>query len=161
MMYRVLRRIIANAPDLIHSKLYTEDTFYKAFMKDMEYCRNELIIESAFVTNKRVTMLLPTIKRLKKKGVRVVVNTRNPEEGDNCMRADSRKALALLQYEGVQVIFTENQHRKIAVVDRNILWEGSLNILSQNQSKEMMRRTESPKLAKNIISFTRTNALMN
>lgn len=127
----------------------------------MEHCRNELIIESAFVTSKRVATLLPTIKRLKKKGVRVVVNTRNPEEGDNCIRADSRKALALLQYEGVQVIFTENQHRKTAVVDRNILWEGSLNILSQNQSKEMMRRTESIKLAQYALRFTNIDMLMN
>lgn len=161
MMYRLLRRIIANAPELIHSQLYTEDTFYKAFMKDMGCCRDELIIESAFTTSKRVTMLLPTIKRLKKKGVRVVVNTRNPEEDDNCMRADSRKAIALLQYEGVQVIFTENQHRKIAALDKSILWEGSLNILSQNQSKEVMRRTESPKLAQDIIRFTKIDMLMN
>lgn len=161
MMYRLLRRIIANAPELTYSQLYTEDTFYKAFMKDMEHCRSELIIESAFTTSKRVDMLLPTIKHLKKKGVRVVVNTRNPEESDNCMRADSRKAIALLQYEGVQVIFTENQHRKIAVLDRDILWEGSLNILSQNQSKEVMRRTESPKLAQDIIRFTKIDTLMN
>lgn len=161
MIHRLLHRVIANDPELIHSRLYTETTFYKAFIKDMEHCRNELIIESAFTTSKRVNMLLPTIKRLKKKGVRIVVNTRNPEEGDNCMRADSRKAIALLQYEGAQVIFTKNHHRKMAVLDRDILWEGSLNILSQNQSKEMMRRTESPKLAQDIIRFTKIDTLMN
>lgn len=161
MIYKLLRRVITNTPELTHSRLYTEDTFYKAFIKDMEHCRNELIIESAFTTSKRVDMLLPTIKRLKKKGVRVVVNTRNPEESDNCMRADSHKAIALLQYEGVQVIFTENQHRKIAVLDRSILWEGSLNILSQNQSKEIMRRTESRKLAQDVLRLTKIDALMN
>lgn len=160
-MYRLFHRIIASDPELIHSRLYTEDAFYKVFMKDMEHCRNELIIESAFTTSKRIAMLMPTFKRLKKKGARIVVNTRNPEEGDNYMRADSRKAIAQLQYEGVQVIFTEGQHRKIAVVDRNILWEGSLNILSQNKSKEMMRRTESSKLAQDVLCFTKINTLMN
>ncbi len=136
------------------STLFNEDTFYKAFEKDLRRCRNELIIESAFMTCRRVSQLLPTLKLLKKNRVRVVVNTRNPEEHDKHMCVEARKSLALLLEAGIQVIFSESLHRKTAIVDRNVLWEGSLNILSQNDSLEVMRRTESTKLAWQMVKFS-------
>ena len=30
-----------------------------------------------------------------------------------------------------------NHHRKLAILDRKVLWEGSLNILSQTRSREI------------------------
>lgn len=43
--------------------------------------------------------------------------------------------------------------RKIAVIDGRILWEGSLNILSQGNSREVMRRIESEELTKQMVRF--------
>lgn len=136
------------------STLLNENAFYKAFEKDMQKCRKELIIESAFMTYRRVYQLLPILKSLKKNRVRIVVNTRNPEENDIYMCEEARKSLSLLLETGVQVIFSESLHRKTAIIDRCILWEGSLNILSQHNSLEVMRRTESTQLAWQMIRFS-------
>jgi hypothetical protein len=46
-------------------------------------------------------------------------------------------------------------HRKLAIIDRRLLWEGSLNMLSQNDSCEIMRRIESNSLATQMIHFAR------
>lgn len=148
-------------PILEDSSLYDEDTFYKAFQKDLKHCRSELIIESAFMTTRRVSLLLPLLTKLKQNRVRVVINTRNPEEHDKYLEDEGRKSLALLLSEGIQVVFTENVHRKTAIIDREILWEGSLNILSQNNSREIMRRTVSPKLAWQMIGFSGLDKRMN
>ena len=43
------------------TSLYDQNTFYKAFMRDIGTCRQELIIESPFITEKRVNMLLPEL----------------------------------------------------------------------------------------------------
>lgn len=136
------------------SKLYDENSFYPALLKDIRKCRSELIIESAYMTTKRVHYLLPHLKELKKSRVRIVINTRNPEEHDIYLRDEARKCLALLLEIGVQVIFSESLHRKTATLDRNILWEGSLNILSQNNSLEVMRRTESTRLCWQMLKFS-------
>lgn len=152
MLSNILDRIQTSIPP---SKLYDEGTFYRAFVKDINKCMSELIIESAYMTTRRVSYLLPHLKDLKKKRVRVVVNTRNPEEHDIYLRDESRKCLALLLEIGVQVIFSESLHRKTAIVDRQILWEGSLNILSQNDTQEVMRRTESMQLGWQMIRFSR------
>jgi hypothetical protein len=54
---------------------------------------------------------------------------------------------------GVEILYTGNHHRKLAIVNRKILYEGSLNILSQSDSCEVMRRIESTGLAEQMIRF--------
>lgn len=80
--------------DSIASKLYNENTVYPALMKDMKKCQSELIIESPFITNRRLQQLLPIFQKLKNRRVRVVVNTRNPrEQDDEYRREDNLSAI--------------------------------------------------------------------
>jgi HKD family nuclease len=158
MLTNLLQRIQPISPA---SKLYDENSFYPALVKDIKKCRSELIIESAYMTSRRVHYLLPHLKELKKNRVRIVINTRNPEEHDLYLREEARKCLALLLEIGVQVIFSESLHRKTAILDRNILWEGSLNILSQNNSQEVMRRTESTQLSWQMVRFSGLGELIS
>ena len=158
MLTNLLERIQPISPA---SKLYDENSFYPALVKDIKKCRSELIIESAYMTSRRVHYLLPHLKELKKNRVRIVINTRNPEEHDLYLREESRKCLALILEIGVQVIFSESLHRKTAILDRNILWEGSLNILSQNDSQEVMRRTESTQLSWQMVRFSGLGELIS
>ena len=158
MFSNILHRIQTVIPD---SKLYDENKFYEAFVRDLKKCHSELIIESAYMTTKRVHFLLPHFEKLKKSHVRVVINTRDPEEHDNYLRDEARRSLSLLLEIGVQVIFSESLHRKTAIIDRTILWEGSLNILSQNNSREVMRRTESPTLGWKMVRFSGLDQKIN
>lgn len=141
-----------NSIALLKSRLYSEETFYKAFLSDLSKCKSSVIIESPFMTIRRVSILLPALIKLKKRGVAITINTRDPEEGDN-LRLDCHRALSLLLHEGIHVVFTKGLHRKIAIIDGMKLWEGSLNILSQNNSREIMRRTKSIELCAEMIKF--------
>lgn len=139
---------------LISSSLYNEKTFYNRFAKDLKNCHSEIIIESPFITSNRLNLLMPSLQKLKSKHIRITVNTRDPETNDDeSMRNDARFALSKLQHMGVNVLFTGGHHRKLAIIDRSILYEGSLNILSQNNSCEVMRRIESTELAWQMIHF--------
>ncbi len=71
------------------------------------------------------------------------------------MRYEALQAMPILQDIGVLVLHTGGHHRKLAILDRQILFEGSLNILSQNDSCEIMRRIESQVLAQQMIVFTK------
>lgn len=141
---------------LIDSSLYNEDTFYTRFASDLKNCHSEIIIESPFIASRRLNLLIPSLQKLKSKHVRVTINTRDPEtHDDENMRREARFALSKLQHMGVNVLFTGGHHRKLAIIDRMILYEGSLNILSQNNSCEVMRRIESTQLAWQMIRFTK------
>ena len=156
-MFKLLSRPTAPT-NLLTSSLYDENTFYAKFEKDLQKCGSEVIIESPFITGRRLTALLPTLEKLHARHVRVVVNTRNPEDHDDeYLRSEARCAIARLQHMGIHVLFTVRHHRKLAILDRKILYEGSLNILSQNNSSEVMRRIESVQLAWQMAKFVKVD----
>ncbi len=156
MLNSILRRILVDQ-EITRSELYNEDTFYKAFIRDIKKCQSELIIESGFMTSYRTEQLMPALQKLKKQGVKVIVNIRDTEAHSQSMISDARKAVSLLQHAGIHAIYTKDQHRKNAVIDSKTLWEGSLNILSQRDSRELIRRTESVEMAWRMVRFIGLN----
>ena len=136
-----------------NSSLFDNNTFYKAFERDLRRARQSVIIESPFITRRRMEHLLPLLTKLRRKGMRFVVNTRNPEEHNEKYAIQSEDAVAAMQDIGIKVLYTVKHHRKLAIIDEEVLWEGSLNILSQGDSCEIMRRTYSNDLAKGMMHF--------
>lgn len=150
----IFRRSKSSSQDLLRSQLFNERTFYPAFLSDAKNCKYELIIESPFITGKRINKLLPVVRDLRRRGVKIVVNTREPQEHDEPMLREALKGVAALQSLGVAVLFTGGHHRKLVVIDRRVLYEGSLNVLSQNESCEIMRRVKSRELSQELLNFT-------
>lgn len=139
------------------SRLFNNETFDRTFFKDMRSSRSSLLIESPFIRINRVLDIMPIFEQLHRKGVRVVVNTRPPHEHDDEYEIQAMEAVELLQSVGVEVLFTVRHHRKIAIIDREVFWEGSLNILSYYDSCEIMRRTVSATEAEFLIKFIGLN----
>lgn len=148
--------------DFISSgQLLNQDSFYKVFLKDVSEARQEIIIESPFLTLKRLNILLPTLRQLSRKNVRIIINTKPVIEHDQELGIQADECMKRLQDIGVTVLCTGGHHRKIAIIDRSILYEGSLNILSQNDSCEVMRRLHSVKLAKEMLDFLNLAKFVN
>lgn len=66
-------------------------------------------------------------------------------------RVKEKEAIRNLQELGIEIAFRENIHQKLAVIDNNIAWSGSLNILQHIKSHELMTRHNDPKFAKNLL----------
>lgn len=135
------------------SRLLDQDTFYPCFLKDLRRCHKEVIIECPFVTMRRVHYLLPALRGLTKRRVCVVVNTKPPYEHSGVLRRQAELAVVAMQEAGVRVLFTGGRHRKLVILDKELIYEGSLNILSQADSCEIMRRIESRALASELVDF--------
>lgn len=137
-----------------NSSLFDETTFYRQFSKDLLSCKTEVIIESPFITSDRMATLYPYFEKLVKRDVRVYVITRNPKKHSDKYEQQSEAEIQRFERLGVQVLIClGNHHRKLAILDRKILWEGSLNILSQKQSREIMRRIEEKETAEEMFRF--------
>ncbi|HUD44420.1 MAG TPA: phospholipase D-like domain-containing protein [Patescibacteria group bacterium] len=154
--FRKSKVTIEPVPDITTSILYDETTFYNKFINDLSVTKEEVIIESPFITTRRLNILKPIFERLIAKGVQVFVITRPPHEHDGDMAGQAEAGIRYFECIGVQVLLgAGGHHRKLAMIDRTVLWEGSLNILSQSHSREFMRRIESRKLTEELFSFLR------
>ncbi|NMC35460.1 hypothetical protein GYA49_00270 [Candidatus Beckwithbacteria bacterium] len=136
------------------SALFDEHTFYRQFIYDLQHCQREVIIESPFISSARMKFLYPVFESLVNNGVKVYVFTRDPKEHRRPMAEQADYEITRFEYLGVQPFICKgNHHRKLAIIDRTILWEGSLNILSQIKSREIMRRIEDEESAIYMVKF--------
>lgn len=136
------------------SALHDEKTFYKSFLRDLDQATEEIIIESPFITSRRMKTLWPSLKRAYARGIKVYIITRDPNDHSDGYEVQSESEIEALEALGIQVFLcVGNHHRKLAIIDRKVLWEGSLNILSQTKSREIMRRLEGGGFAVNMYNF--------
>lgn len=138
--------------------LYNENTFYKALTADMLAAKKEVIIYSPFVSKFRTDFLKPTIEKLIDRNIDIFIFTRPIEEYDPNMQPQIECALKRLEELGVCIFYPGRYiHQKVAIVDREVLWEGSLNILSHRASNEMMRRTAHGESATQVMRYIGLN----
>ena len=141
---------------MFNSQLHDEHTFYQKFLTDLEGCTKEVIIESPYITTERMRTFDRLFKNLLEKDVKIYIITRDPREHDEFMETQSEDAITGCEVMGVQVLLCiGNHHRKLAILDRKVLWEGSLNILSQTYSREIMRRIDGQEMALEMFNFLR------
>ena len=137
------------------TSLFDERSFFAAFSKDFKNAQHEVIIESPYITIRRVEEIAPLLTKLTKKSVKVFILTRNPNHHDGDLYRQAQIGIDILKDSGAKVVVCNDmRHRKLAVIDDSILWEGSLNLLSQNGSRELMRRTYSKELCTQLLRFT-------
>lgn len=137
------------------TKLYNEKTFYEQFIKDLVRADHKVIIESPFITTSRMELLYPVFIRLLARQIMVYLITRDPvDHDDEFMRDQSTNEILQCKELGVNVsLLKGHHHRKLAIIDSDILWEGSLNILSFSNSREIMRRIEGEKHVREMQKF--------
>jgi len=138
--------------------LYNENTFYKALTTDMLAAKKEVIIYSPFVSKYRTDFLKPTIEKLVDRNIDIFIFTRPIEEYENIIQPQIECTLKRLEELGVYIFYPGRYiHQKVAIVDREVLWEGSLNILSHRASNEMMRRTAHGESATQVMQYIGLN----
>jgi hypothetical protein len=63
-----------NRGETINTSLHNEKTFYEIFLKELEQCKNEIIIESPFITSKRMKTYCPIFQKLYNKKIKIICN---------------------------------------------------------------------------------------
>ncbi len=146
---------------MFSSQLHDEKTFYQKFLLDLENCESEVIIESPYITCERMKTFDRIFEKIIKRGVKIFFITRDPKEHDPNLETQSEEVISFCERTGIQVLLClGNHHRKLAILDRKILWEGSLNILSQTYSREIMRRIEDKKLTMDMFNFLKLSKFL-
>ena len=139
--------------------LYNEKTFYRAFSRDLLAAKKEVVVYCPFISKYRSEYFSRIFRHLKRRNIALFIFTRPLEEHE--LLARSEISVALKDYEelGACIIHLPGQiHAKAAIIDREILWDGSLNILSQRESREMMRRTVDEDISKQMLDHLGLNS---
>ena len=125
-----------------------ERDFWRVFLQDLQGAQHEVIIFSPFVSKRRAETLLKDLELLLKRGVRVRVYTRPPQD----LARSPAAVLDTLEGMGVDIALRKQIHHKAAIIDRAIAWEGSLNILQHWDTGEQMTRHEDVEYIRQLLN---------
>jgi len=130
---------------------YDERSFWPQFLSDLQSSQKGVIILSPFASSNRTGQLMKYFVSLASRGVNIRVYMKPPSEQGGHLSEQADRVVNLLREWGVNVTQRKRMHQKIAIIDRRITWEGSLNILSHRDTGERMRRMEGGNAAEEVI----------
>ena len=113
--------------------------FYKAFLKDLSQAEDKVVIVSPFLTSNRIVSFEAIFRELHRKGVKTFIITK-PFKEQNISQDFGKELADNLRKLDIEVIPKPLSHEKLAIIDRKIIWHGSLNILSHKNTSELMIR---------------------
>ncbi|ASW53120.1 hypothetical protein CIK06_01365 [Plantactinospora sp. KBS50] len=116
--------------------IHDERTFYDVFAGHIASARQSIWLWAPWTTT-RVRSVLPLLRAAVDRGVRITLFVRDP--GDKVQREPEHQGfLADLRAVLHTVVEVNVMHQKIAVIDERTTLLGSLNVLSQRWTREVM-----------------------
>ncbi|MGA9771156.1 MAG: phospholipase D-like domain-containing protein [Blastocatellia bacterium] len=131
---------------------YSDRDFLELFRNDLAGSLSFIIILSPFLSENRAINYYPVLRSLVTRQVKIDVYTKPGNEQPESLREHYGEVINRLKNIGAQVFIRPGMHEKIGVIDGKILWHGSLNILSHNNTRESMLRFESPDLVYEVLT---------
>lgn len=89
-----------------------------SFPNDVLSATEEIVIFSPFLTDNRVSKLLPILRSVINSGVKTFVITLPPDEHPRFFNSGSIDVVRRLREEGITVKFRPAMHEKIAIIDK-------------------------------------------
>jgi phosphatidylserine/phosphatidylglycerophosphate/cardiolipin synthase-like enzyme len=142
LQFSKMRKPGAAAQRIRSLRFLDERSFWPDFYNELDRCSQSLDIVTGFVGQLRSQDLLGRFKQLSKRGVRISLYTRPPAEHGTIPTQSVVTALNSLRAAGVHIYTRHETHQKCAVIDGQVAWHGSLNIMSHQGAHEQMIRIE-------------------
>nr|QLJ99472.1 phospholipase [Micromonospora carbonacea] len=131
------------------AEIQDEKAFYRTFAEYLESARHSIWMWATWTAN-RTKSVAPALGAAVERGVKVVVFVRDAR--DHLQGTDnSQQNLKTLRAAGPTIVEMYKMHQKIVVIDERLVLLGSLNVLSQRQSREVMLVMEGAHFARKIL----------
>jgi hypothetical protein len=132
--------------------IFSEGTFYPAFIQDLEAATESIVVFSPFLTPQGISRWADAFRAKVSEGVAVRLVLRPPTD-QGPASVEARVLVAELEALGAVVDYRASMHEKLAIIDGCVLWEGSLNIFSHRNTSEIMFRLPSGAACRQLSQF--------
>lgn len=129
------------------------ERYEKVYERDLLEANKEIIISSPGLNQTKVNAFVRLIKQQQEDGVRVTVVTLNPEGYPEERVEDTKVLIQILENCGIKVRLQDLLHEHFAIVDDEIVWYGSMNLLSRAKADDNLMRVKSKEAAQELLEM--------
>lgn len=157
MGYQVCSNIETSLQDCVDS-IYESKNYIEQFNKDLLAAQKEIIISSLGLSYKKISYYTSFFKSIQEKGVKIFVITADTKlYTEERVREIAEKRILELKIAGINVKTFSNQYKHFAIIDRHIVWYGSINLLSNEKDDDSMMRIDNKEIANELLENTLIN----
>ena len=123
--------------------IYDSDTYRSVFEQDMREATETVVISSPTLSRKRVEQLIALLQPAQQNGLKASVITWHPDAYRYDKDEHRFGLLECLRTAGWEIRLVQDNCQHFAVIDDQILWYGSMNLLSRDDVEDNIMRPES------------------
>lgn len=131
--------------------IYDSKNYYNTLVSDLENARKSVVISTPFINKVKLKQLLPNFSKLILNGTIITIITKDILDVKNEQREKFLECIDYLNELGIKIEYKSNLHQKFIIIDENIVWYGSVNMLSYNKSDESIIRLENEDIANEFL----------
>ena len=131
--------------------IYDKKSYQEVYIKDLTESNKNVIISSPGINEKKVKQLITLMQKKKETGISVMVLTLSPESYPEKRVEKTRELIEHLVGVGIKVIERSVMHEHYAVIDEEIVWYGSMNLLSGEKEDDNLMRVLSKDIAQELM----------
>lgn len=134
--------------------IFDIDTYGEVYRKDLLEANEEIIIASPVISAPKIEELIQLLKSLQEKGVRVRIVTWSPDSygfGDSAYWMELQERM---RGSGFEMNYAQDYCQHYCIVDREVVWYGSMNFLGKEDSEDNLMRVCSKAIAAELLEMT-------
>ncbi len=134
--------------------IFDSDTYGPIYERDLKNAVSDIVISSPTLGKRKVMHMLEVLTERQEAGVKVTIVTWHP---DSYMYGREEHRIELmedLRNAGFNVELVEDNCEHYAVVDNEIVWYGSMNLLSKDDIEDNIMRVVSKQIAAELLEMT-------
>jgi hypothetical protein len=133
--------------------IYGSENYSEVFEQDMVEADQEIVVSSPRITGNKIERFINIVKERQEAGVKVVVITQDPETLGYDNPDYVHELITEMKTVGINVITTVESTECFAVMDRNLVWHGGVNLLGKADAWDNLIRVQDKKAADELMGI--------
>ena len=134
--------------------IFDSDSYTSVFERDMAEANTEIVISSPGISAKGVGRISDILEERHDAGVKITLLTLNADGYPKERIEKSKELLNELRCLGVTVLEKTMMHEHFAVIDKEIVWYGSVNLLSNAKEEDNLMRVKSKEIGQELLEIS-------
>ena len=134
--------------------IYDNKSYQMIYEKDLLEANKNIIISSPGINEKKVKRLVALLQGRQESGVSIIVITLSAESYPENRIEKTRQLINQLVEVGIKVNQMAAMHEHYAIIDEDIIWYGSMNLLSSEKADDNLMRVVSKEIAQELMELS-------
>ena len=133
--------------------IYDFESYIEVYKKDLKSANKEIIISSPGINKNKIETMTDIWRNVQERGTKVLVLTLSPEKYPKERIEATAQLIQSMKNNGVLVEIRQQMHEHYAIIDREVVWYGSMNLLSREREDDNLMRIRNSEIAGELLEM--------